>query len=37
MDRPLVQEIDDTVLPVPLVIAVSGQRNPVAAEIPEIE
>ncbi len=37
MDRPLVQEIDDTVLPVPLVIAVSGHRNPVAAEIPEIE
>lgn len=35
MDRPLVQEMADTVIPVPLVIAVSGHRNLVAAEIPE--
>ncbi|MDH3578600.1 MAG: hypothetical protein OEO71_12380 [Gammaproteobacteria bacterium] len=37
MDRPVVQEMTDTVIPVPLVIAVSGHRNLVAAEIPEIE
>ena len=37
MDRPLVREMADTVIPVPLVIAVSGHRNFVAAEIPEIE
>ena len=35
MDRPLVREISDTVIPVPLVIAVSGHRNFVAAEFPE--
>lgn len=37
MDRPIVQEIGDTVIPVPLVIAVSGHRNLVAVEVPEIE
>ena len=36
MDRPVVQEMADTVMPVPLVIAVSGHRNLVAMEIPEI-
>lgn len=37
MDRPLVQEFGDTVIPVPLVIAVSGHRNLMATEIPEIK
>ena len=37
MDRPQAEEIDDRVMPVPLVIAVSGHRNLVAAEIPELE
>jgi hypothetical protein len=37
MDRPLGQEMGDTVMPVPLVIAVSGHRNLVPTEIPEIE
>ncbi len=37
MDRLLVQEIGDTAIPVPLVIAVSGHRNLVAAEIPELK
>ena len=35
MDRPLMQEMADTVIPVPLAIAVSGHRNFVAVEFPE--
>lgn len=37
MDRPPVQEMADAVIPVPLVIAVSGHRNLVPAEVPEIK
>ena len=37
MDRPPAEEIDDSVIPVPLVIAVSGHRNLVATEIPELK
>ncbi len=37
MHRPLVQEIGDTVIPIPLVIAVSGHRILLATEIPELK
>ncbi len=37
MDQRVMQEMADTVTPVPLVVAVTGHRDLVAAEIPELQ